>query len=142
MKATQQLHDLCQSLWQDNITRMLHDDGTLVRYSAENSITGLTSNPSIFAAAIGSGDVYDAGIHAKTLAGLAGDALWRPITRRPLHFGHRAEHFDSARRLEITEEHLGEGRAPESGAGCRIICSLLRDGDRDRSSSVGGHAYH
>jgi transaldolase len=76
MKATQQLHDLGQSLWLDNITRTLLDDGTLARYIAEDSVTGLTSNPSIFDAAISDGDAYDAGIHAKTLAGLSDEALF------------------------------------------------------------------
>jgi len=76
MKATRQLHDLGQSLWLDNITRTLLDDGTLARYIAEDSVTGLTSNPSIFDAAIGDGDAYDAGIHAKTLAGRSGEALF------------------------------------------------------------------
>ncbi len=76
MKATQQLHDLGQSLWLDNITRGLLDDGTLARYISEDSVTGLTSNPSIFDKAIGSGEAYDAGIHAKTLAGLEGEKLF------------------------------------------------------------------
>ena len=48
MKATQQLHDLGQSLWLDNITRELLDSGTLKRYIDELSVTGLTSNPTIF----------------------------------------------------------------------------------------------
>ncbi|MEO9078083.1 MAG: transaldolase [Rhodanobacter sp.] len=76
MKATRQLHDLGQSLWLDNITRTLLDDGTLARYIAEDSITGLTSNPSIFDAAIGDGDAYDAGVHAKVLAGISGEKLF------------------------------------------------------------------
>ncbi|MEO6798985.1 MAG: transaldolase [Rhodanobacter sp.] len=76
MKATRQLHDLGQSLWLDNITRTLLDDGTLARYISEDSITGLTSNPSIFDKAMGDGDAYDAGIHAKTLAGLRGEKLF------------------------------------------------------------------
>ena len=76
MKATQRLRDLGQSLWLDNITRTLLNDGTLERYIAEDSITGLTSNPSIFNAAIGGGNAYDAGIHAKTVAGLAGEKLF------------------------------------------------------------------
>ena len=76
MKATRQLHDLGQSLWLDNITRTLLDDGTLARYISEDSITGLTSNPSIFDKAIGDGDAYDAGVHAKTLAGLTGEKLF------------------------------------------------------------------
>ncbi len=76
MKATRQLHDLGQSLWLDNITRTLLDDGTLARYIREDSITGLTSNPSIFDKAIGDGEAYDAAIHAKALAGLEGEELF------------------------------------------------------------------
>src|SRR5262249_3841671 len=59
MKATQQLHDLGQSLWLDNITRTMLDDGTEQRYIDELSVTGQTSNPTIFDKAIGSGDAYD-----------------------------------------------------------------------------------
>ncbi len=84
MKATRQLHDLGQSLWLDNITRTLIDDGTLARYIAEYSITGLTSNPSIFDAAIGDGDAYDAGIHAKTLSGMGGEALFTELALEDL----------------------------------------------------------
>jgi transaldolase len=84
MKATQQLHDLGQSLWLDNITRTLLDDGTLARYIAEDSVTGLTSNPSIFDAAIGGGDAYDAGIHAKALAGLSGEKLFNELALEDL----------------------------------------------------------
>ena len=76
MNATRQLHDLGQSLWLDNITRTLLDDGTLARYIAEDSITGLTSNPSIFDAAIGDGNAYDAGIAEKTRAAKSGEALF------------------------------------------------------------------
>lgn len=84
MKATRQLHDLGQSLWLDNITRSLLDDGTLARYIAEDSITGLTSNPSIFDAAIGGGDAYDAGIHAKTLSDMRGEALFTELALEDL----------------------------------------------------------
>jgi len=84
MKATQQLHDLGQSLWLDNITRTLLDDGTLARYIAGYSVTGLTSNPSIFDAAIGGGDAYDAGIHAKSLAGLEGEELFMELALEDL----------------------------------------------------------
>jgi transaldolase len=59
MKATQQLHDLGQSLWLDNITRQMLGDGTLARYIDELSVTGLTSNPTIFDKAISGGDAYD-----------------------------------------------------------------------------------
>jgi transaldolase len=59
MKATQKLHELGQSLWVDNITRDMLREGTLKGYIDELSVTGLTSNPSIFEKAIGSGDAYD-----------------------------------------------------------------------------------
>jgi transaldolase len=52
MNATQRLHDLGQSLWLDNITRGMLADGTLRRYRDELSVTGLTSNPTIFDHAI------------------------------------------------------------------------------------------
>jgi transaldolase len=84
MKATQQLHDLGQSLWLDNITRTLLDSGTLARYIAELSVTGLTSNPSIFDAAIGDGDAYDADVRAKAQAGLSGEALFMELALEDL----------------------------------------------------------
>jgi len=59
MKPTLELHELGQSLWLDNIRRDMLDDGTLSRYIDELSITGLTSNPTIFDKAITSGDDYD-----------------------------------------------------------------------------------
>src|SRR4051812_44567646 len=59
MKPTQQLHELGQSLWLDNITRTMLSDGTLARYIDEFSVTGLTSNPTIFDKAITGGDAYD-----------------------------------------------------------------------------------
>lgn len=76
MSATQTLHDLGQSLWLDNITRGLLQSGTLERYIREYAVTGLTSNPSIFNAAIKGSADYDAGIQAKTQAGLSGDELF------------------------------------------------------------------
>ena len=72
MKNTAALHALGQSLWLDNITRGLLDEGTLQRYIDTLSVTGLTSNPSIFEAAIGHGDSYDAGIREHARATLAG----------------------------------------------------------------------
>ena len=59
MKATQLLHDLGQSLWLDNITRDLLDNGTLQHYIDELSVTGLTSNPTIFDQAIKNSTAYD-----------------------------------------------------------------------------------
>jgi transaldolase len=76
MKSTQALHELGQSLWLDNITREILDNGTLRRYIDELSVTGLTSNPTIFDEAIGSGAAYDAGIRDKVKVGKSGEALF------------------------------------------------------------------
>ena len=76
MNITQKLHDLGQSLWLDNITREILDDGTLRRYIDELSVTGLTSNPTIFDEAIGKTAAYDAGIRQKAQAGLSGEDLF------------------------------------------------------------------
>ena len=76
MKAAQILHDLGQSLWLDNITRELLNSGTLKRYIAELSVTGLTSNPTIFDQAISKGADYDEGIRALTAKGRAGEDLF------------------------------------------------------------------
>ena len=75
MKATEILHDRGQSLWLDNITRSLLDDGAIQRYIDSYSVTGLTSNPSIFDKAIGSGE-YDDAIRVKSGQGLSGEELF------------------------------------------------------------------
>ncbi len=76
MKATQLLHNLGQSLWLDNITRDMLDNGTLKRYIDELSVTGLTSNPTIFDHAIKSSPAYDAAIREKLGQGKSGEALF------------------------------------------------------------------
>ena len=76
MKATQLLHDEGQSLWLDNITRDLLDNGTLQRYIDELSITGLTSNPTIFDHAIKNSATYDSAIITKLKRGTSGEALF------------------------------------------------------------------
>jgi len=76
MKPTQQLHDLGQSLWLDNITRELLTSGTLRRYIDDLSITGLTSNPSIFDLAIKNSRFYDDAILQKRKEGKSGEALF------------------------------------------------------------------
>jgi transaldolase len=76
MNATQALHQLGQSLWLDNITRTLLRSGTLARYIRELSVTGLTSNPTIFEHGIGTGDSYDASIRVLAEAGLSGEDLF------------------------------------------------------------------
>ena len=70
------LRAMGQSLWLDNITRKLLDDGTLAHWIEGYGLTGLTSNPTIFDEAIGGSDAYDAGIREKTNAGLSGEALF------------------------------------------------------------------
>ena len=76
MKATQLLHNLGQSLWLDNITRDLLDSGTLKRYIDELSVTGLTSNPTIFDHAIKNSTAYDAAIRKKLHEGKSGEELF------------------------------------------------------------------
>jgi transaldolase len=76
MNVTQQLHDLGQSLWLDNITRALLTSGTLSRYIREFSVTGLTSNPTIFDQAIKSAGSYDEAIRKKAADGKAGEDLF------------------------------------------------------------------
>lgn len=95
MNATQQLHDLGQCLWLDNITRTLLTSGTLHRYIRELSVTGLTSNPTIYDHAIQSSDGYDDDIVMKAIEGKSGEALFfelalEDLTRaadifRPIH---------------------------------------------------------
>src|SRR6266851_1752689 len=91
MKATQLLHDLGQSLWLDNITRDLLDSGTLKRYIDELSVTGLTSNPTIFDHAIKNSTAYDAAIRERLSKGKSGEALFfelalEDITRAAMLF--------------------------------------------------------
>jgi transaldolase len=76
MKATQKLHEMGQSLWLDNITRGLLTSGTLRRYIQEFSITGLTSNPTIFDHAIKNSHDYDDAIRQKLQEGKSGAALF------------------------------------------------------------------
>jgi len=76
MKATQLLHNLGQSIWLDNITRDLLTSGTLKRYIDELSVTGLTSNPTIFDHAIKNSSAYDAAIREDLAKGKSGEALF------------------------------------------------------------------
>ena len=95
MKATQLLHNLGQSLWLDNITRDLLNSGTLKRYISELSVTGLTSNPTIFDKAISGSASYDVTIREKLAKGVSGEKLFfelalEDLTRaadlfRPIH---------------------------------------------------------
>jgi transaldolase len=76
VKPTQTLHDLGQSLWLDNITRNLLRSGVLRRYIDEFSVTGLTSNPTIFDQAIAKSSDYDDAIKSKMAQGKSGEKLF------------------------------------------------------------------
>ncbi|MGH8161286.1 MAG: transaldolase [Gammaproteobacteria bacterium] len=76
MNTTGQLRELGQSIWLDNITRRMLDDGTLANYIAEDHVTGLTSNPSIFDKAISGGNDYDESITRLTQEGLEEEKLF------------------------------------------------------------------
>jgi transaldolase len=110
LKATQLLHNLGQSIWLDNITRDLLDNGTLKRYIEELSVTGLTSNPTIFDHAIKNSTSYDTAIREKLSKGKAGEALFfdlalADLTRaadlfRPIH--DRSNGVDGWVSLEVS----------------------------------------
>ncbi len=84
MKATQQLHDIGQSLWLDNITREILTNGTLARYISDLSVTGLTSNPTIFEHAIGSGKSYDGAIDELVRQEKSGEDLFFALALQDL----------------------------------------------------------
>jgi transaldolase len=110
MKATALLHDLGQSLWLDNITRDLLTSGTLERYIDELSVTGLTSNPTIFDHAIKNSTAYDRAIGEKLARGRSGEDLFfdlalEDLTRaaelfRPIH--DRTDGVDGWVSLEVS----------------------------------------
>jgi transaldolase len=124
MKPTQALHDLGQSLWLDNITRDILDNGTLRRYVDELSVTGLTSNPTIFDEAIGGGATYDAAINKKAGAGLSGEQLFIEIALedlrraadifRPIH--DRTDGNDGWVSMEVSPLLAGDTKATIASA--------------------------
>jgi transaldolase len=91
MKATQQLHELGQRLWLDNITRTMLTSGTLKRYIDELSITGLTSNPTIFDNAIKKSQAYDGAIRQRIVRGTTGETLFFELALEDLT--HAADLF-------------------------------------------------
>ncbi|HEY5144816.1 MAG TPA: transaldolase [Solirubrobacteraceae bacterium] len=114
MKPTQALHDAGQSLWLDNITRRMLDEGTLTEYVDELSVTGLTSNPTIFEKAIGGGDAYDTQIQELLGGGApidAGDVFFAlaidDLRRAADEFAQvheRSAHLDGFVSLEVSPE--------------------------------------
>ena len=91
MKATKLLHELGQSLWLDNITRDLLDSGTLQHYIDEFSVTGLTSNPTIFDNAIKNSASYDKTIREKLAKGESGEQLFFDVALEDIR--RAADHF-------------------------------------------------
>ena len=129
MKPTQQLHDLGQSLWLDNITRTMLGDGTLAGYIDELSVTGLTSNPTIFDKAISGGDAYDEQIAEVAPDGRvdrgASSSSWRsPTCATPTDlFAPRPRAHRRRRRLLLAgglaadrRRHRGDDRAGRAAA--------------------------
>jgi transaldolase len=84
MTTTQQLRDLGQSIWLDSISRPLLDSGGLRHYIDDFSVTGLTSNPTIFDHAIGNTDAYDDSIRDKARAGKRGEGLFMELALEDL----------------------------------------------------------
>jgi transaldolase len=84
VKATQKLHDTGQSLWIDDITRDMLDSGTLAKYISELSVTGLTSNPTIFDRAVTKSDKYDDEIRRLLKSGLKGEPLFFELALQDL----------------------------------------------------------
>ncbi len=91
MKATKLLHNLGQSLWLDNITRDLLNTGTLKRYIDELSVTGLTSNPTIFDHAIKNSRAYDTAIRVRLVHGKSGEPLFFELALKDI--GQAADLF-------------------------------------------------
>jgi transaldolase len=110
MKATESLHNVGQSIWLDNITRELLDSGTLNRYIDDLSVTGLTSNPTIFDHAIKNSSAYDSAIagdlrSGKTAEEVFFDLALDDITRaardfQPIHY--RTDGVDGWVSLEVS----------------------------------------
>jgi transaldolase len=97
MKTTQQLHDLGQSLWLDNITREILTSGTLGRYISDFAVTGVTSNPTIFDKAIKEAGFYDDAILQKTVRGKSGEELFYELALEDLIPGSRPVPSDPRR---------------------------------------------
>jgi transaldolase len=133
MKGTKLLHDAGQSIWLDNITRALLTSGSLKRYIDELSITGLTSNPTIFDHAITHGQDYDAEIREKAAGGMLGEKLFYELALtdlrqaadlfRPIH--DRTNRVDGWVSLEISPT-----LAHDAGGTVKIVKELSTRGAR------------
>lgn len=139
MKPTQRLHELGQSLWVDNITRTMLDDGTLERYIDELSVTGLTSNPTIFDKAIGAGHAYDEQVAELAERGLDGEQLFFELALTDLRraaklfepLNERTDEVDGWVSLEVSplyaddaEATIAQVRELHAKADCNVFIKI------------------
>jgi transaldolase len=139
MKPTQQLHELGQSLWVDNITRTMLDDGTLAGYIEQLSVTGLTSNPTIFQKAIGDGEAYDEQIDELAGGGLEREQLFFELALADLRraaelfapINERTDDVDGWVSLEVSplladdaEATIAQARDLHSKADCNVFIKI------------------
>ena len=139
MKPTAELHALGQSLWVDNITRTMLDDGTLAGYIDELSLTGLTSNPTIFDKAIGTGDAYDEQVAELRDRGLDGEDLFFELALTDLRraaelfepINERTDDVDGWVSLEVSpllagdaEATIAQARDLHSRADCNVFIKI------------------
>jgi len=139
MKPTQRLHELGQSLWVDNITRTMLDDGTLERYIDELSVTGLTSNPTIFDKAIGAGHAYDDQVAELADRGLEGERLFFELALTDLRraaklfepINERTDEVDGWVSLEVSplladdaEATIAQARELHAKADCNVFIKI------------------
>jgi transaldolase len=139
MKPTARLHEVGQSLWIDNITRTMLDDGTLAGYIDEISVTGLTSNPTIFDKAIGAGDAYDEQIAELQQRKLGGEELFFELALTDLSraaklfepINRRTDDVDGWVSLEVSplladdaEATIAQARDLHARAECNVFIKI------------------
>jgi transaldolase len=139
VNPTRRLHELGQSLWIDNISRTMLDDGTLVRYISEFSVTGLTSNPTIFAKAIGAGGAYDEQIAELHERGLEREQLFFELALTDLRraaelfapINRRTDDVDGWVSLEVSplladdaEATIAQARDLHARADCNVFIKI------------------
>jgi transaldolase len=134
MKPTQRLHELGQSLWLDNITRTMLRDGTLAGYIDELSITGLTSNPTIFDKAITGGDAYDEQITELTEQGLSPEDIFFTAALQDLQDAadlFRSVHEETGGEDGFVSMEVSPLLADDAPATIEQVRRLHDQGDRD-----------
>jgi len=138
-QPTQKLHELGQSLWIDNITRDMLDDGTIEHYIDELSVTGLTSNPTIFDNAIGAGDAYDEQVSELRAKGVEAEQLFFELALTDLRraaklfepINERTDGVDGWVSLEVSplladdaEKTIAQVKDLHSRADCNIFIKI------------------